>query len=137
MAPIKFEEIEVGKPFLPETARLTRELIEEYRAVVGDWNPLYDGSSPQADRLAPPTFGSLYLFSVFHNTYPPAPGRLHTSLDFEFLEPWREGDTITVEGSVLDKYVKRGRKYLLFALTFTDQHGVEVARARVEEVTPE
>ena len=42
-----------------------------------------------------------------------------------------------VQGNVLDKYVKRGKKYLFFEVRFVDETGAEIARARAEEVTPE
>ena len=42
-----------------------------------------------------------------------------------------------VEGNVLDKYVKRGKKYLFFEVRFVDETGAEIARVRAEEVTPE
>ncbi len=137
MAPVKFEDIQVGKGFSPETVVLTREVIESYKDTVCDHNPLYDDQSPFGHPVAPPTLGAIYLFRSFHSTFPPAPGRLHASLEFDFFHPWREGAIITITGHVVDAYIKRGKKYALFELTFTDEQGTQVARASVEEVTPE
>ncbi len=137
MAQARFEDIHVGKAFVPETVALTRETIEHYKSVVGDQSTLYDTGSPFGYPVAPPTFGAIYLFRSFHSTFPPPPGRLHASLEFEFFSPWREGAVITIRGHVVDKYIKRGKKYALFELTFTDEQGTDIARARVEEVTPE
>jgi len=134
---VRFEEIEPGQSFIRTTVVLSPELIESYKDVVGDRNPLYDEMSTFGCRVAPPTLGAIYLFRSFYATFPPPPGRLHASLECDFFQPWREGEIITISGHVVDKYLKRGKKYVLFQLSFTDEHGTEIARARVEEATPE
>jgi acyl dehydratase len=68
---------------------------------------------------------------VRHAAYPTFRGAMMASSDFEFFEPIRPGDSISVTGKTTDLFWKQGSRYrLLFAkgdIIFRDQHGRVVA----------
>ena len=68
---------------------------------------------------------------VRHGAYPTFRGAMMASSDFEFFEPIRPGDAITVTGKTTDLFWKQGSRYrLLFAkgdVIYRNQHGRVVA----------
>jgi acyl dehydratase len=68
---------------------------------------------------------------VRHSAYPTFRGAMMASSDFEFFEPIRPADGISVTGKTTDLYWKQGSRYrLLFAkgdIIFRNQHGRVVA----------
>ena len=76
-----FEDIPVGAAFGPETIEITPALIDDYRAGIGQ--PGGDAPSPSGPAIVPPMLGCLYLFHSFYEAFPPPPGRLFATLEFE------------------------------------------------------
>ena len=84
-----FEDIPVGAAFGPETIEITPALIDQYRAGIGQ--PGGGAPLPSGPAIVPPMLGCLYLFRSFYEAFPPPPGRLFATLEFEAFRPWREG----------------------------------------------
>ncbi len=56
---------------------------------------------------------SHFVLSVqFDHTKPFAIGSIHTFHDSEILEPIPVGATVRIEAKAIDKFVKRGRRYV-------------------------
>jgi len=48
----------------------------------------------------------------------------------EFLKPMKAGSTVTIRGTIVDKYTKRGRNYVVTQLETTDESGEVLLRSR-------
>lgn len=48
----------------------------------------------------------------------------------EFLKPMKAGSRISIRGTIVDKYTKRGRNYLVTELETTDESGDMLLRSR-------
>ena len=57
-------------------------------------------------------------------------GNVHTRHETRFLNPPRIGKKIHVYGTLVDKYIKRGREYLVLECRSVDEDGVEICRDR-------
>jgi len=129
--------------------------IQRWAHLNGDFNALYcdegfAGGSRWGGVIASPMFlmalddgvwpvarisGDLYEPGtdciVRHEAYPTFRGAMMASSDFEFFEPIRPGDSISVTGKTTDLFWKQGSRYrLLFVkgdVIFRNQHGRTVA----------
>jgi len=62
----------------------------------------------------------LVLSVQFDHTKPFAIGSIHTFHDSEILEPIPVGATVRIRTKAIDKFEKRGRRYVRHEVTVTD-----------------
>ena len=102
---------------------ITPELVILYADGVEDFNPWYEGwrmntwriagQSPFGGAIVPPLMISHFVLSVqFDHTKPFAIGSIHTFHDSEILAPIPVGATVRITAEAVDKFVKRGRRYV-------------------------
>ncbi len=117
-----WDMVEVGDVLARELT-ITPELVILYADAVEDYNPWYEGwrmntwripgESPFGPAIVPPMLVSHFVLSVqFDHTKPFAIGSIHTFHDSEILEPIPVGATARIEAKAIDKFVKRGRRYV-------------------------
>lgn len=133
-----WEEIPIGYADASRSAVLLHEPVRKYAEAVEETNPLFF-DEPQARAegygglIAPAT-------ATMHYGGPqPRPvegqrkyrgGGVHAKQYFEFRRPARIGETLTSTRSVVDKFIKRGRKYVVQETVVTDQNGEIVCISR-------
>ena len=126
------------------THTVTEEEIDDFCNSAKEKNPIYidDIAAKKVGldgRIAPPMMVRRYahLQNVFTGFKGTIPGHtIHTSGEYHFLCPVRAGDTITTTGKVIDKYIKKERKYLSFELISKNQRGETVVLNRHTSVWP-
>ncbi len=102
---------------------ITPELVILYADAVEDYNPWYEGwrmntwripgVSPFGPAIVPPMLVSHFVLSVqFDHTKPFAIGSIHTFHDSEIFEPIPVGATVCIQAKAIDKFEKRGRRYV-------------------------
>jgi acyl dehydratase len=110
---------------------ITPELVILYADAVEDYNPWYEawkmntwrieGSSPFGPAIVPPLLVSHFVLSVqFDHTKPFAIGSIHTFHDTEIFAPIPVGATVRITATAIDKFVKRGRRYVRHEVLVTD-----------------
>ena len=117
--------------------RITRELIADFCAAIGETNPLYTGSraasaGPHGGLVAPPALAA--IFGDGENIFPHYPElntrRLLAGIDMELFAPIRAGDTLRVTSRISEVYEKTGRSgsmvFVVISSVLTNQNG-EVA----------
>jgi acyl dehydratase len=108
---------------LSRELKITPELVILYADGVEDFNPWYEGwrmntwqiegESPFGGAIVPPLMISHFVLSVqFDHTKPFAIGSIHTFHDTELLEPIPVGATVRITATAIDKFEKRGRRYV-------------------------
>ncbi|MDH4208726.1 MAG: MaoC family dehydratase N-terminal domain-containing protein, partial [Anaerolineae bacterium] len=127
----KFDELYTGQTFSPLSYALDEKLIREYVKAVGDESPLHrDLSQARAAGhraiLAPPSIAALYVLKAYRTDGVPPPGGVHLRQRFKFYRSILAGDVLHVHAWVADKYVKKGRKYLVIESLARNQDGAEV-----------
>jgi acyl dehydratase len=127
-------DITVGTQLAPVTVELTAEIVREYAEVVGDTTSWYREAFDAP--VAPPAFLSILAGKPLDATYEPVPGGIHASQEFELLRPLLIGSQVTVTGTVVDKFDKRGRTYVVVETAYHDQEGNLLARGRSESIVP-
>lgn len=125
-----WDMVEVGD-VLSRDLTITPELVILYADAVEDYTPWYEGwkmntwriegESPFGGAIVPPMMISHFVLSVqFDHTKPFAIGSVHTMHETELLEPIPVGATVTISAKAVDKYEKRGRRYVRHEVTVTD-----------------
>lgn len=116
---------------LSRELHLTPELVILYADAVEDYNPWYEawlmntwrkaGESPFGGAVVPPLLVSHFVLSVqFDHTKPFAAGSIHTFHDSRIVAPIPVGATVRIHTRAVDKFVKRGRRYVRHEATVTD-----------------
>jgi 3-hydroxybutyryl-CoA dehydratase len=124
-------EIEVGHNFSPLVFPIDEDLVAKYADAVEDNDPLHRDPS-YARRagyrgiVAPPTIAALYVLKAYRTDALPPPGGVHFRQRFKFHHPIVAGDVLRVQASVVDKFVKKGRQFLVIESTARNQDGVPV-----------
>lgn len=126
-----FDEIEIGHTFSPLLYPISQELIRKYVDTVGDGDPLHRDASYAELRgyggiVAPPTIAALYILKAYRTDSIPPPGGVHLRQRFKFHRPIRAGDILRVQARVVDKYVKKGRQFLVIESLSQNQDGEDV-----------
>ena len=125
-----WDMVEIGDELAREL-QITPELVILYGDAVEDYNPWYEGwrmntwriegESPFGGAIVPPLMMSHFVLSVqFDHTRPFAVGSIHTFHDTEILAPIPVGATVRIAATAIDKYEKRGRRYVRHEVKVTD-----------------
>jgi acyl dehydratase len=125
---LDFEVLPIGEEYTDEYV-LTAEMARDYAEGVADLNPWYLEHSPFGGLVANPMLIVAQHARLFKTRYTTA-GNVHTRHETQFLNPARIGKTIKVYGRLVDKYLKRGREYLVMECLSVDEDGIELCRDR-------
>jgi acyl dehydratase len=116
---------------LSRDLHITPELVILFADAVEDYNPWYEGwrmntwhiqgDSPFGHAIVPPMLVSHFVLSVqFDHTKPFAIGSIHTYHDSQIHAPIPVGATVRIATKAIDKYEKRGRRYVRHEVTVSD-----------------
>lgn len=125
-----WDMVEIGD-VLSRELDVTPELVILYADAVEDYNPWYEGwrmnlwrmegESPFGPAIVPPLMMSHFVLSVqFDHTKPFAIGSIHTFHDTEIVAPIPVGARVRVTTKAVDKFEKRGRRYVRHEVTVDD-----------------
>ena len=106
---------------------VTREVVDFYADALDDHHPLYA-------ELAPPllhhsecykVLGEWYLKNLF--------GNLHARQDWELFSPIAIGSRVRTRSTIVDRYAKRGRDYVVNETDLMDADGRLLVRGRTHQ----
>lgn len=121
MAIVREGEVYVGLDCGHREYVITPQIVQEYADAVQDHNPWYSGPSPFGGAVAPALLRHSEAYRDRHWYLPNIYGNLHAKQEFELFQPIMVGEHITAHSLVVDRYVKRGRDYVVNeVLTFGD-----------------
>ncbi|GBD11021.1 hypothetical protein HRbin23_00671 [bacterium HR23] len=134
----------VGTQSEPVTYEVEGGHIRRFAEAIGDPNPLYNDEalarrSRYGGLIAPPTFLRAFPPKSLPIPDPPFTRRLDGGSDWEYFEPVRPGDRITVVQRLADVRLREGRLGpMLFTtreITYTNQFGQVVATQRATGIS--
>ncbi|MBI5287911.1 MAG: MaoC family dehydratase N-terminal domain-containing protein [Chloroflexi bacterium] len=135
------DEIYVGRDFGRHDKVITPELVEHYCGAVDDRNAIYTGASPFGGPVAP---GLVLHSEVYEYRTPPKGGvpswylpnlygNLHARQEWELYRAVMVADAISTRSFIADRYVKRGRDYVVNEILYFDAEGAVAARGRTHQ----
>ena len=130
-----FDEIELGmqKSFKVD---ISKNMLDVFGRDTGDYNPLhmseeYASSTSFKNRVCSGMFLSSF-FSRLVGMYLPGKHALHISQSLNFVNPCFIGETITVEGKVIDK--SPATKIIKLETTITNESGKRIIDGKAQVI---
>jgi len=130
-----FDEIELGmqKSFKVD---ISKNMLDVFGRDTGDYNPLhmseeYASSTSFKKRVCSGMFLSSF-FSRLVGMYLPGKHALHISQSLNFVNPCFIGETITVEGKVIDK--SPATKIIKLETAITNESGKRIIDGRAQVI---
>lgn len=106
-------DLEAGDEMGPVRYRVSPFTVREYCHAVEIGHEAFQGA---ADAVAPPTLVHLDKLKLYEAACPAGTGpdaRLHVEFDATWHAPVMAGTDVVVSGRVTERYVKRGRTYVV------------------------
>jgi 3-hydroxybutyryl-CoA dehydratase len=138
-----WDDIVPGAPRKTLPYVLTREAIELYCRSVDDLHPLYlDEDFARKSRygglIAPPSIHILLMFACTPvDDWMRSPGTINAGQSWSYNVPARPGDTITLSARALDKFIKKGRLFVIHDNVFFNQQGEVICAGRGWTIRPQ
>ena len=129
----RYAEVAVGDMFPPAPLEFVLDagVIDDFLAATGDDGARYvDTEGP---RRVPSMIASVYLISLLRARRSP-PGGIHAKQALRFYRALTVGETLTLQARVMDKYVRKGRSYVVADFEALDGGGQRVASGRVTSI---
>jgi len=130
-----FDEIEIGmqKNF---QVNISENMLNEFGRSTEDYNPLhmnekYAASTSFKKRVCSGMFLSSF-FSRLVGMYLPGKHALHMSQSLNFVNPCFIGETVTVEGKVIDK--SAATKIIKLETTITNESGKRIIDGKAQVI---
>ena len=133
MATLSEPEIFVGRDYGAHELTIDPELVQHYAEATGDANPWYFGPSPFGGPVAPALilhsevyrYGGWYLKNIF--------GNLHAKQEWELFHPFHVGDIVRTRSTIVERYVRRNRDYIVNEVLLTTPDGRWLQRSRTHQ----
>jgi len=126
-------DVYVGKDIGGREVHVTPDLVARYTAGTGDDHPWYTQPSPFGGAVAP----ALLLHSEVYRTLtwylPNLIGNLHAKQEWEFFGPMLVGEIVRTHSTVVERYRKRNRDYIVNEVLVTDASGRWLQRSRTHQ----
>ena len=120
-----FEAIPIGMDLGTLEMTLDEETVRNRTELV-QWQ----AKGPAAKGFAPPGFTISQHARMKFEALPEMRVSIWAKSEQEFLKPMKLGGKILIRGRIVDKYVKRGRNYMVTDLETVDEAGEVLIRSR-------
>ncbi len=120
----------VGMEFADATYELRPEQVKKYiEAVEDEVEP--DGSA------APPTIAALFTtIRVALRDHKMPPGAIHAKQYYKFIKPVRAGEKLKIKVKIVDKHIKKDRKYAVIESKVFDGGGDHLLTGMMSGIWP-
>ena len=133
-------DIFVGRDYGRHDIVITPEEVALYCDSVDDHNPIYTGPSPFGGPVAPALVrhSETYAYRATPNGTPSwylpnLYGNLHARQEWELFQPMMIGETVRTRSTVVERYAKRNRDYIVNEVLITGSGGRWLQRSRTHQ----
>jgi acyl dehydratase len=128
---LTYDSVEIGTEFPVYVYKLTEETVRRYCEAIEDPHPLFNDEEYAKKEgyktvVAPPTIAAIYALRAHKQKRKLPPGGIHAKQKFCFLRPVYPGDVLYCRAKVVDKYIKKDRKYVVIEVETKNQSGETV-----------
>ena len=126
------DEVYVGRFYGRRELDITPALVETYSKGTADFSPQYTGASDFGGPVAP----ALILHSEVYRDvswYLSIFGNLHARQEWEMFHPIMVGDRVSAVRTIVDRYVKRDREYVVNEVDVFGEDGRLLNRGRTHQ----
>ena len=130
-----WDNLSVGEEFGPLDVVISEHAVKSVVYALDDYHPWYLHDSPFGGAIAPSTLLTRPLLDLLYLKYDALRLRgLHAREELELFGPIRVGQRIRLRARVMDKFVKRGEHYVVFAAEASDEDGNILLRTKQTEL---
>lgn len=120
--PLDYETAVVGQRLGPVRYGLDEAVTGAYARFLGRADCLY------------PTIPARHTALLRDSAFRPGGAGINARTELELFQPPAAGDEIAVTGAIVDKYVRRGKPYVVIVAESRNQRGEIVDRLRITEM---
>lgn len=127
----RYDDVAVGDvfPARPLTFEVDRRVVEGFLAATGNDSPLYGG----APGRAPSMIACVYLVDLLMARGSP-PGGIHAKQAIRFHRRLETGERLSIQGRVVEKYVRKERPYVVSDFEARGADGSLVSSGRITSI---
>jgi acyl dehydratase len=126
---LRGQPVRVGDLVHTAARSVTPEVIAFYCDTFRDRNPLYS-----RDGFAPPLLYHSEVYSHIDRWYlKRLVGNLHARQEWQLFWPIRAGETLATRSTVVERYRKRDRDFVVNEVDYCDSHGRLLVRSRTHQ----
>ncbi|MDN5926308.1 MAG: MaoC family dehydratase [Hyphomicrobiales bacterium] len=128
----KYDDLRIGQTFPDQPAmfHVNEACIHGFRDVL---RGAARGEVASKGDIAPPMLAAVYIRPA-QNALKGPPGGVHAKQVFQFHCPVKAGDVLSTTLEVLEKYDRKGRRYLVSGTRTTNQQGTVVTTGRIVSI---
>jgi len=126
-------DVFVGRDMGGNQYRVAPEMIRLYEDGTEDRNQWYRGPSPFDGAVAPALLLHSEVYKNLSWYLPNIIGNLHAKQEWELFHPMLVGDVVGTRSTVVERYLKRNREYVVNEVVITDADGHWLQRSRTHQ----
>ena len=126
-------DVFVGRDMGGHEYTVTPEQVRRYQEGTDDHNPWYRDGSPFGTAVAPALLFHSEVYSNLSWYLPNLIGNLHAKQEWELFHPILVGVPVRTRSTVVERYVKRQREYVVNEVLITDVNGAWLQRSRTHQ----
>ncbi len=137
-----WDEIIPGEDRPTQPFTLTKQAIGDFASAMGETNPIYFDeeyakATPYGGIVAPPSIHILLMFACTGtDDWMRSPGTINASQNWSYNLPARPGDVISMRGRALDRYLRKGRLFVIHDNVFLNQNDEVICSGRGWTIRP-
>jgi acyl dehydratase len=126
-------EVFVGRDMGGRRVSVTPELVALYGDGTEDRHPAYGGAGAAGPALAPALLFHSEVYRELGWYLPNLIGNLHAKQEWDFFHPFHVGDEVRTRSTVVERYRKRRRDYVVNEVLITGTDGRWLQRSRTHQ----
>lgn len=126
-------EVFVGRDMGGRSYTIDAEMVQRYRRGTADDDPRYDTADAAGQLIAPPLLFHSEVYQDLSWYLPNLIGNLHAAQEWELFHPLLVGDEVRTRSTVVGRYRKRNREYIVNEVLITDRAGRWLQRSRTHQ----
>jgi acyl dehydratase len=126
-------DVYVGRDMGGHDYTITPDLVQRYAAGTEDHNPWYHGDSPLGGPVAPALLLHSEVYTNLAWYLPNLIGNLHAKQEWELFQPMMVGDAVRTHSTIVERYLRRNREYVVNEVLIVDQNGRWLQRSRTHQ----
>ncbi len=129
----RYQDLQVGDRFPPEPMDfvITPQTVAAFRSATRDMQNV--DQAPGAAGEAPSMLAAVYLVDLLKARQSP-PGGIHAKQSFRFHRVLRVGEHLKLQGRVVEKFVRKGRPYVVSEFEARDSQGAIVCSGTITSI---
>lgn len=137
-----YDDLQLAKEFEPFEMPIDADTVDRFLTAIGEDRGSVYGSRETAEAwgydhpLAPHSLAAVYARLSYLKNYTMPGGGILARQEFQFFRPVFIGDRLVCRAKVVDRYLKKERRYVVIEINTSNQEGQQVSVVRIVAIWP-